>query len=417
MPHTPQTAVTRLLQSVTDSRNIVAGDWVEIRPQLIVLGPRDGLAVLKAYLLAGGEKIANPDRVLLFTDDNVPAPDAAFANRRKQLLEAATQAGIKRMLPHAGCELAHVMAQSLVVPGEVAVSNLPEIHRLGGICSLGLRATVRDLAAMLAGKPLGHSVPHAVRVDLTGKRPALVSGRDVFFALRREISRDRLVGRALEIGGCENLSLHDRAELCEQAAHAGLAAAICLPDQASVAELNKRNLRPYTTLQPEKDAAYAHRAQLDLGNAQLSVVPPAGPDEWRTAGEFSGQPVSNVVIGGSLADMQVAAEIIKLRHKNPSVRCFVVPDSRETYGEMLAADVLGTLVEAGVEVHPPGTDAEAILRGEPGLITGLVAPTGCWCAGIVSAATAACAGAVVHPDRLDQQPQRDSKLSGRKPKL
>ncbi|MCA8945112.1 MAG: hypothetical protein KDB29_02690 [Planctomycetes bacterium] len=49
MPHTPQTAVTRLLQSVTDSRNIVPGDRIEVRPQLIVLGPRDGLAALKAF--------------------------------------------------------------------------------------------------------------------------------------------------------------------------------------------------------------------------------------------------------------------------------------------------------------------------------------------------------------------------------
>jgi 3-isopropylmalate/(R)-2-methylmalate dehydratase large subunit len=416
MPHTPQTAVSRLLQSVTDSRNIVAGDWVEIRPQLIVLGPRDGLAVLKAYLLAGGEKIPNPGHVLLFVDDNLPAADAAAASRRKQLHEAASQAGITRVLPFAGCEMAHVAKESLIVPGEVAVSNLPEIHRLGGIGALGLRATVRDLAAMLAGKPLGLTVPQTVRVDLTGKRQPLVSGRDVFFALRRDVSRDRLNGRALEVAGCESLNLHDRAELCEQAAHAGLAAAVCLPDQASVAELNKHKVRPYTTLQPEKDAAYIHRAQLDLANAQLSVIPPDGPDDWRTAGEFSGQPVSSVIIGGSVADLQTTADIIKLRHRNPRVRCCVVPDSAATYGEALDQDLISALIEAGVEIHPPGMGAEAILRGEPGLITSLVAPSGCWRAGTVAAATAACAGAIAHPDRLDALPQRDSKLSGRKPK-
>jgi 3-isopropylmalate/(R)-2-methylmalate dehydratase large subunit len=406
-----------LLQSVTDSRNIVVGDWVEIRPQLIVLGPRDGLAVLKVYLLAGGEKISNPDRVLLFVDDNLPAADAAAANRRKQLHEAALQAGIKRVLPFAGCELAHVMQENLVVPGEVAVSNLPEIHRLGGIGALGLRATVRDLASLLAGKSLGLLVPQTARVDLAGKREALVSGRDVFFAIRREVSRDRLVGRALEVAGCETLSLHDRADLCEQAAHAGLAAAICLPDQASVAELNRRGVRSYATLQPEKDAAYTHRAQLDLANAQLGVIPPDGPDLWRTAGEFSGQPVSNVVISGGLEDLQAATDILRQRHRNPQVRCCVVPDSRETYRQALRQDLIAALIEAGVEVHPPGTSTGAILHGEAGLVSSLVAPAGCWRTGVAGAATAACAGAIVHPGRLDQQPQRDSKLSGRKPKL
>jgi 3-isopropylmalate/(R)-2-methylmalate dehydratase large subunit len=416
MPHTPQNAVTRLIQSVTDSRNIVAGDWVEVRPTLIVLGPRDGLAVLKAHLLAGGRKIANPERVVLFVDDNLPAIDATSANRRKQLHEAASQAGITRVLPHGGCEIAGVMREQLVVPGEVAASNLPGIHRLGGIGALGLRATVREMASLLAGKPAGLTVPHTVRVDLTGKRQALVSGRDVFFAIRREVSRDRLVGRALEVGGADSLSLHDRADLCEQAAHAGLAAAVCLPDQASVAELNKHTVRPYTTLQPEKGATYSYRASLDVANAQLSVVPPAGPDEWRNAAEFTGQPVSTVVITGDLDDLRTTADIIKLRRKSPHVRCCVVPDTRETYAEALRQDLVAALIEAGVEIHPPGTEPEAVLHGVPGLITSLVAPEGCWRAGVVAAATAACAGTIAHPDRLDALPQRDSKLSGRKPK-
>jgi 3-isopropylmalate/(R)-2-methylmalate dehydratase large subunit len=415
MPHTPQTAVTRLIQSVTDSRNIVPGDWVEIRPTLILLGPRDGLAVLKALRLAGGEKVADPGRVVLFSDDNLPL-DAAAAARRKQLHEAAAQAGITRVIPHGGCEVAYALQENLVVPGEVVASNLPEIHAVGGIGALGIRLTVRDIAALLSGKPAGVDVPQSVRVDLNGKRQPLVSGRDVFFALRREVSRDRLIGRALEIAGCESLPLHDRVKLCTQAAHAGLAAAVCLPDQSAVAELNKRKVRAFSTLQPEKDAAYSHRASVDLANAQLSVIPPEGPDHWRTAGEFTGQGVTAVVISGGVEDLRATADIIKVRHKNPHVRCCVVPGTARAYAEALQHDIIATLVDAGVEVHPPGTGAEAILRGEAALVTGLAAPRGCWRAGIAVAATAACSAAIVHPDRLDQQPQRDSKLSGRKPK-
>jgi 3-isopropylmalate/(R)-2-methylmalate dehydratase large subunit len=408
--------VTRLIQSVTEARNIVPGDWVEIRPTLVVLGPRDGLAALKAFRLAGGEKVADPARVVLFTDDNLPL-DAAGAARRKQLHEAAAQAGITRLIPHGGCEVAYALQENLVVPGEVVVSGLPEIHAVGGVGALGIRATARDIAALLAGKLLGLSVPHSVRVDLAGRRQPSVSGRDVFFALRREVSRDRLVGRALEVAGCDTLPLHDRVKLCTQAAHAGLAAAVCLPDQAAVAELNKRNVRAYTTQQPEKDAAYAHRGHLDLANVQLSVVPPEGPDHWRTAGEVSGQGVTAVVITCGIDDLRAAAEIIKLRHKNPNVRCCIVPDTSRTYGEALRQDLLTPLIEAGVEIHPPGSSAPDLLKGEPGLVTSLSAPAGCWRAGIAVAATAACAAAITHPDRLDQQPQRDSKLSGRKQKM
>lgn len=419
MPHTPQTAVVRLLQGCTDARNIAPGERIEVRPHLVILGPRDGLAALKAYLLAGGEEIPEPDRVILFSEDNLPAPDAAAANRRKQLNEAAAQAGIKRVIPAAGCELAHVLEHSLVVPGELAVANLPEVHRLGGVGALGLRVTIRDIASLLAGKPLSQTVPAAVRIDLTGQRQALVSGRDVFFTLRRELTRDRLVGRALELGGegLATLSLDDRIALCGQAAHAGVAAAFCPPDRAAVAELNKRIARPYTTIEPEKEATYAHRAGLDISHAQLNVVPPEGVEKWRTVGEASGEPVTRVVINGGLIALQQALEIIKLRRKNPQVECFVVPDTRETYQRALGLDVIEQLIELGVQLHPSGTPAAALLEGKPGLVTGVVAPQGCWRAGVVAAATAACAGAIVHPERLDHQPQRDSKLSGRRPKM
>lgn len=418
MPHTPQTAVVRLLQSVTDARNIVAGDRIEVRPHLIVMGPQDGFAALKAYLLAGGEEIKHPERVVLFTDDNLPAPGAAAAARRKQLREAAAQAGIKRVIPAAGCEVAHLVEQALVVPGEFAVSGLPEIHQLGGMGALGLRVTARDLAGLLSDKGLPITVPNGVRVDLAGERQALVSGRDVFFTLRREVSRDRLVGRALEIGGLGGFTLGERMALAAQASHAGVFGVFCLPDREAVAELNKRIARPYTTIEPEKDATYAHTAQLDLGHAQLTVLADSA-DTWQTIGELSGEPVKRVVIGGrgscGIDAMRKAVDIIKLRRLNPNVECHLVPDTRDVYRAAVREDLVSQLVDSGMNVHAPGTPPER-LAGEGALLTTVTAPRGCRRASVIVAATAACAAAIIHPERLDAAPQRDSKLSGRRPK-
>lgn len=418
MPHTPQTAIVRLLQSVTDARNIAPGDRIEVRPHLVVMGPRDGLAALKAYLLAGGEEIKHPESVVLFTDDNLPAPDAETAAKRKQLREAAAQAGIKRVIPAAGCEFAHVLEQALVVPGELAVSGLPEIHQLGGIGALGLRVTSRDLAGLLAGNGLSLTVPQAVRVNLTGQRQPPVSGRDVFFTLRREVSRDRLVGRALEIGGLGGFALFERMALATQGAHAGVFGVFCLPDREGVAELNKRIARPYTTIEPEKDAGYAHTAQLDLGHAQLTVVPDSA-DDWQTIGELSGESVSRVVIGGrgscGIEAMRKAVDIVKLRRLNPNVEYHLVPDTREIYRTAVREDLISQLVDSGVKVHAPGTPPER-LAGEGALLTTVTAPESSRRAGVVVAATAACAAAIIHPERLDAAPQRDSKLSGRRPK-
>lgn len=415
MPHTPQTAFVRLLQSVTDARNIAPGDRIEVTPHVVILGPRDGLAALKAFRLAGGETVVDPERFILFSDDNLPAPDAASANQRKQLHEAAKQAGLS-LIPGAGCELATVIEEALVVPGELAVSNLPEVSLLGGIGAGGVRVTVRDIAALMAGDKLQLTVPEAVRANLAGQRQEFVGGRDVFWYLLRELDRERIVGRVVEVGGAglASMDLHERMALASQCGHAGPLAVFCVPDRAGVQELNRHIKRPYATVEPEKAAGYAHSADVDVAHAQLSLVPAGGPDEWRTAGEASGDPVKHVVLSGlSLTGIRVAGEIIKQRRLNPGVRCELVPASRADYARAVEEDWIGHLLDADVKVHPPGTRVGSLAR-EGSLLTSLVAPRGCARTGVVEAATAACAGAIIHPERLDALPQRDSKLSGRR---
>lgn len=421
MPHVAQSAVVRVLQALTDARNIVPGDRVPVRPHILLMGPRDGLAALKAFRIAGHQRVAEPERIILFTPDNLPL-DAAGEAARKQLLEAARQAGITRLIPAAGGEVAHALESGLVAPGECAASGLPEIHALGGFGALGLRLTALDLAQLMAGKPVHVTVPETVRVDLTGQRQKLVGGRDVFWSLRREAGRNVLAGRALEVGGpgLEGLQLHERAALSSLGAHGGLFSCFCVPDRGAVTELNRVLQRPYTTLEPEKGAQYAHRAEVSLANAQLTVIPPDGADAWRTISEASGEPLDCVVIGGegsgSLHAMRLTAEIVRQR-KLGHTRCVAIPDTRAVYASALDEGIVQHLVDAGVEVHAPGTSAAGlVLPMQRAMFTTVTAPQGAWRAGIVAAATAACAGAIMHPDRLDAQPQRDSKLSSRRPK-
>lgn len=420
MPHTPQSAFVRLLQSITDARNIAPGDRVGVRPHVIIMGPRDGLAALKHFRLAGGDKVANPERFALFSDDNLPAPDETAANQRKQLHEAARQAGLK-VRPGAGCEVATVLEERLIVPGELAASNLPEVGLLGGIGAGGLRATVRDVAELMTGAELMVSVPETTRVNLTGQRLQFVGGRDVFWGMIRELDRVKVVGRVIEIGGpaLANMSLRNRMALAAQPGQASAVACFCVPDREGVQELNRRIQRPYTTIEPEKGAGYVYSAEFDVARAQLSLLPAGGFDDWRTVGESAGDAVTHVILGGQgslgIEDIRQAVEIIKQRRLNANVRCDVIPNSREVYRRALEEDCIEHLLDAGARLHPPGT-SPASLAENGALVTCVTTPPGCVRGSVVTGATAACAGAVIHPERLDAQPQRDSKLSSRRPK-
>jgi 3-isopropylmalate/(R)-2-methylmalate dehydratase large subunit len=416
MPHVPQSAVVCLLQGITDARNIAPGDRIALRPHLVVLGPRDGLAALKAFRLAGGERVADPSRVLLFTDDNLPAPDTAAANRRKQLREAARQTGITRVIAEGGCELAHLLEQALIVPGECAVSALPEIAGVGGIGALGLRVTQLDLVGLLKGEPLRLTVPQTVRVDLVGKRLPHVGGWDLLFGIARELTRERLAGAALEIGGegLGGIALHERTALAMQAAHAGLFSAHCLADRAAVLELNKRIVRPYAAFEPEKNTAYAHHATVDVQTVHAGLLPPGR--DWRPLSEASGERIAVVAIRAGVEGLRAAAETLKTHHP-AGVRCFVAPVSKGAYQAALAEGAIAHLVDAGVEIHPPGTPLGTFVTpGTPALLAGMVTGVEAWRAGIASAVAAAASGMIRHPEQVGQS-GRDSKLSARNPRV
>ncbi|MBE7490825.1 MAG: hypothetical protein HS108_03535 [Planctomycetes bacterium] len=404
MPHAPQTALVRLIQAVTGARNIAPGDRVAVRPHAVLLTDHDAAAALDAC----GDRPA-PGVTLL-----AACRDAALRGR-------AAAAGARAIEP--GCELAALTDESLVVPGECAAATWPAIAALGGMGALGLRLTPRDLGALLCGRAVEISVPPVIRLELTGTRQPQVGGRDLFLSLRREFSPDRLAGCALEVygPGLGTLRLFERAALCSMAVHAGLFALWCAPDRAAVAELNARAGRPYVTLEPEKGAVFARAENFDLGRAVICAVPPAGVDAAAPIAEFHGTPIRHVIIGGDhscgLEVLRQARQIIQRHKPAPGMILDLVPDSAGVLEQARAEDIAETLADLGARWHAPGTPVASLVQPDrPAAVTTLAAPAGCWRLGPFCAPFVACAGMLAHPERLDALPQRDSKLSARRPK-
>lgn len=409
MPRTPQNAVTRLLQDVTDARNIAPGDRVAVRPHRWLLGPADGAAVL-ALLKRDQRKVKDPSRVTL------------FAAAGSSVAADAAAAGITHLLPWPGCEIAQAVREGQVVPGEVAASTLPEIHALGGMGALGLRLPAADMARGITGEPVHVTVPHTARVDLSGSRQPLVGGRDVFWAALHELGRERAVGRALELAGpgLATLTLPERLALASLAGHAGLFSAFCVADRGLIEEVNRFLSRPCRTIEPEKGAPLAAQGALDLARVSLFVLPP-GEATASAVTKHAGVPLQAVVLGGqfggSLAAMRHLADCLRRRPLAAGLRAAVIPDTPAVLAEAEREDLRERLADAGVQILAPGTAPESWLRpGERALLTTVTAPPGCWRAGYFAAAAAACAGAVQHPERLEGADLRDSKLSTRRPR-
>ena len=424
-----------MLQGLSSARNIRPGDRIEVAPSLLVLPARHAQAVL-IELGKTPTRVADPRRVIWFHDSNLPAADAPTANERLSLIKLAREIGLEPGFAAAGSEVPWLVHSGRLLPGDSCVGAGPEMATVGGLSALGLRATYRDLASMLAGNPLQLTVPQSIKVQLTGRLSASTGGADLFWAIVNDVGYDNLAGRALEISGqgLTGLSLSTRLALASYAALAGLFAVYLTPDSTLVAEVNKRlaenvdaaSRRPYETHAAEPGAAYALSKSLDLSKVQPAVAGARGTGQTCLAGELAGERINRVIIGGiaggTVEALRVVAARLKGKRAAAGVSLEILPASAHAYQAALSDGLLSTFLEAGATIQVPGSQTQLGLpqpsqRWLTTLSMNAPGKSGAgehWLCSPVTAIASAVAGHVVNPDSPEVFIVRDSKHSARR---
>jgi homoaconitase/3-isopropylmalate dehydratase large subunit len=112
---------------------------------------------------------------------------------------------------------------------------------------------------------------------------------------------------------------------------------------------------------PDPDAKYASRHRFDLSALVPLLSAPNKVDNVHPVADFSRVRINQAFLGtctnGRLADLQVAADILRGKRIAPGVRMVVTPASRKVYAQALRAGVIATLVDAGATVTTPGCGA------------------------------------------------------------
>jgi 3-isopropylmalate/(R)-2-methylmalate dehydratase large subunit len=98
---------------------------------------------------------------------------------------------------------------------------------------------------------------------------------------------------------------------------------------------------------------------LDRLEPMLSL--PHTVDNVRPVAQVKGVKIQQVFIGtctnGRLEDLAVAAEILQGKKRHPGTRLLIAPASRQVLVQAIEKGYLGSLVEAGATILPPGCAA------------------------------------------------------------
>ena len=196
-----------------------------VTPDVLLLNDVSGPLAFDQFAAMGATAPADPDRVVLVADHFAPASDINSATSIKSLRSFARTHGIKRFYEPGRGGIEHTLLDELGLVGHGTIVFGADSHTCtaGAFNALGIGFGSTDLAAVLATGRLWLRVPASIRVELSGRPGAYVTGKDVILEVIRRIGVDGAADAALEFGGpgLGGLSMEDRMAVANMAVEAG----------------------------------------------------------------------------------------------------------------------------------------------------------------------------------------------------
>lgn len=312
------------------------------------------------------EKIGKPvfdnTKIALVPDHFTPNKDIKSAGLAKIVRDFAHKHNIVNYFEIGRVGIEHVILpeKGIVAPGMVTIgadSHTCTYGALGGF-STGVGST--DLGVALATGEAWFKVPETIKVNITGKKPKYICGKDVMLTLIGMIGVDGALYKALEFAGegVKELNITDRLTIANMAIEAGAKNGIFPVDDETLNYIKDRVTKPYEIVEADSDATYCQTVEINLSELKPVVAFPHLPENTHSV-ESIKEPITidQVVIGsctnGRLEDLAIAASILKGHKVHPNVRCIIIPGSQQIYLDAIHNGYVDTFIEAGAAVSTP----------------------------------------------------------------
>lgn len=359
----PQTMTEKILARASGRAVVRPGDEVEARPDFVISYDFPGYTDVffrETRQDFGIERVARPERFVLFIDHMVPA-----ATPKEEELHRQTRAwGAEQGVPvHERKGIGHQVSAELgyATPGAFVVHFDGHVSQLGafGAYAFGARKGVLE---GFVSETLALSVPATVRIELHGTLQPGVMARDVFHHLVRVMGPASCAFKAVELAGpvIDAMSIEGRQTLCGQAMFLGATTMLIAPDAKTLAYMQGRAKLALEPVYPDPDAVYERVVQIDVSDLAPIVVVPPSPANTRDLAEHLGTEVHVGYLGscasGRLEDLRAAAQVLRGRQVAPGFQLNVVPTSQAIMAQAAREGLIETLVEAGAFVSSPSCD-------------------------------------------------------------
>jgi len=329
------------------------GSIVFKKPDIIL--SHDNTSSIKAtFNKMGGDKVSDPNQILIVLDHNAPPTNAKLANDYHKIREIASYQGIKKF-HDVGKGICHQIMSQYAKPNMIIVGSDSHTCTAGAFNAFAAGIDRTETAGLWKQGETWFRVPESIKITFTGKLQKGVYAKDIALWIIGLIGSDGADYMSIEYHGegVKSLSISDRMTIANLASEMGAKNAVFPADEVLHAFLGVKTEGTWA----DADAIYKKQYNIDLSSIFPVVAAPHHVDNVKAVSEVQGTKLQQALIGtctnGRIEDIRIAAEIISGKQIPKDFQLLVIPASQEIYLQAMEEGLVTSLIKAGANFLSP----------------------------------------------------------------
>ncbi len=327
-----------------------AGVIVFASPDLI-LSHDNTSSIYSTFKKMGGEKIANPDALVIILDHNAPPTNSKLANDYQAIRNFVETFNIQKF-HDVGNGICHQLMSLYAQPKMIIVGSDSHTSTAGAFNAFSAGIDRTETAGLWKQGETWFRVPETIRINLKGKLQHGVYAKDLALWIIGMIGSSGADYMSIEYhgDGVKTLSISDRMVLANLASEMGAKNAVFPADEVLEAWFGKKLEGCWA----DSDASYLKEIEIDLKEVFPVVAAPHHVDNVKAVSEVQGTKVQQALIGtctnGRIEDLREAAAIMKGKKLPKFIQMQIIPASKEIYLQALQEGLINIFMESGANV-------------------------------------------------------------------
>ena len=319
----------------------------------IILTHDNTISISKTFEKMKGEKVFNPDQMLVVLDHNAPPTSAKLANDYQTIRDFVKKQGIKKFYD-TGKGICHQIMSYHAEPGMIIVGSDSHTCTAGAFNAMAAGIDRTEAAGLWKKGETWFRVPESIKITLSGKLQKGVYAKDLSLWIIGMLGSAGANYLSLEYHGegIKSLGISDRMTLANLASEMGAKNAV-FPADDVLCEFYDVNILP-NALWADDNAKYIQEIEINLNEIFPLVAAPHHVDNVKSVSEVVGTKLHQGMIGtctnGRIEDLRIAAEILKHKELAPGFQLLVIPASQKIYLQALKEGLVEIFLNAGANI-------------------------------------------------------------------